>query len=294
METLTFDYVWDGALTTLLYLAATFLLFFIGKIAYQLFHPKIKVSDELVEKDNFAFSVAYVGYFIGLLLAIGAAVMGESYGLWIDLMDIGVYGLLTILLLNISIIINDKLILNKFSVKKEIIEDRNVGTGVVEGANAVATGLIVMGAVHGEGYDYSVGGPIATAIIYWLIGQVLMYVTSLVYNAILPYNVHDEIEKDNVAAGIGMAGAMIAIANLIRYALMHDFDSWIVTLEDVGLDVGIGLLFLPLARFLTDRILLPGQKLTDEIINQEHPNKGAALVEAFAYIGGSVLITWAL
>lgn len=294
MDSLTFDYVLDGVLTTLTYLVATFVLFIIGKVAYQLFHPKIKVSSELVEKDNFAFSVAYIGYFIGLLLAIGAAVMGESYGLWVDLMDIGVYGILTIILLNISIIINDKLILSKFSVKKEIIEDRNVGTGVVEGANAVATGLIVLGAVHGEGYDYAIGGPIVTAIVYWAIGQLLMYVTSLVYNAITPYDVHAEIEKDNVAAGIGMAGAMIAIANLIRFALMHDFESWIVTLEDVALDVGIGLLFLPLARLLTDKILLPGQKLTDEIINQEHPNKGAALVEAFAYIGGSVLITWAL
>lgn len=294
MDTLTFDYVLDGVLTTLSYLAASFILFFIGKIAYQLFHPKTKVAEELVEKDNFAFSVAYVGYYVGLLLAIGAATMGESNGLFVDLMDIGVYGILTIILLNISIIINDKLILNKFSVSKEILEDRNVGTGVIEGANAVATGLIVLGAVHGDGYDYNVGGPIVTAIIYWLIGQVLMYVTSRVYSAMVPYDVHAEIEKDNVAVGIGMAGAMIAIANLIRYALMHDFDSWIVTLEDVGLDVGIGLLFLPLARFLTDKILLPGQKLTDEIVNQEHPNKGAALVEAFAYIGGSVLITWAL
>jgi hypothetical protein len=47
-------------------------------------------------------------------------------------------------------------------------------------------------------------------------------------------------------------------------------------------------------RFITDKILLPGQNLTDEIINQEKPNIGAALVEAFAYIGGSVLITWCL
>ena len=293
-DALTFDYIWDGVLTMLIYLAASFVLFFIGKVVYQLFHKDTKVSDELVEKDNFAFSVAYVGYFIGLLLAIGGAVMGESYGLWVDLMDIGIYGLLTILFLNISIIINDKLILRKFSVKKEILEDQNVGTGVIEGANAVATGLIVLGAVHGEGYDYSIGGPIVTAILYWLIGQGLLFVTSLVYNAILPYDVHDEIEKDNIAVGVGMAGALIAIANLIRYALMHDFDSWIVTLEDVGLDVAIGLLFLPLARFLTDKILLSGQKLTDEIVNQEKPNVGAALVEAFAYIGGSVLITWAI
>ena len=282
----------DGILSSLVYLIASFVLFMVGKFIYQLFHPKVKVGYELLEKDNFAFSVAYVGYFIGLLLAIGSAVYGESEGLIIDLMDIGVYGILAILLLNISIIINDKVILRKFSVKKEILEDRNVGTGVVEGANAVATGLIVLGAIHGEGHGE--GGPIVTAVIYWLIGQALMFVTALVYNAITPYDIHKEIEKDNVAVGIGMAGAMMAIANLIRFALMHDFEDWSVTLENVGFDVGIGLVFLPFARLLTDKILLPGKNLTDEIVHQENPNKGAALVEAFAYIGGSVLICWAL
>ncbi len=282
----------DGIITTAIYLAASFLLFVIGKIVYQLFHPKVKVAHELVERDNFAFAFAYVGYFIGLLLAIGSAVMGESSGLWVDLMDIGVYGLLAILLLNLSIIINDKVILRHFSTKKEILEDQNIGTGVVEGAIAVATGLIILGAIHGEGYGD--GGPIVTAILYWILGMVLMFVTSLVYNAITPYDIHEHIEKDNIAVGIGFAGAMIAIANLIRFALMHDFEDWLITLEDVAIDVGIGLVFLPLARLLTDKILLPGQNLTDEIINQERPNCGAALVEAFAYIGGSVLITWAL
>lgn len=282
----------DGIITTAVYLAASFILFVIGKVVYQLFHPKVKVAHELVRNDNFAFAFSYVGYFIGLLLAIGSAVMGETGGIWLDLMDITVYGLLAVLLLNLSIIITDKVILRHFSTKKEILEDHNIGTGVVEGAMAIATGLIILGAIHGEGYGD--GGPLVTAVLYWILGMVLMFVTSLVYNAITPYDIHEHIEKDNIAVGIGFAGAMIAIANLIRFGLMHDFESWLITLETVGIDVGIGLIFLPLARVLTDKILLPGQNLTDEIVNQERPNCGAALVEAFAYVGGSVLITWAL
>ena len=238
------------------------------------------------------FAIAHVGYFIGLLLAIGSAVLGESGGLIDDLINIGIYGGLSIILLNLSLIINDKLILSKFDLKKEILEEKNVGTGIVEGANAIATGLIVLGAIHGEGYG--TGGPIVTAVIYWLLGQGILYITTLVYNLITPYDIHDHIEKGNVAVAVGYAGSIIAIANLIRFALMHDFESWVVTLEDVGIDVLIGLLFLPIARLMTDKILLPGQKLTDEIINQEHPNVGAGLVEAFAYMGGSMLIVWAL
>lgn len=282
----------DNALSTLIYLAAAFILFYAGKVVYQLFHRKINVNHELVENDNFAFSVAYVGYFIGLLLSIGSAILGDSYGLWIDLMDIAIYGLLAILLLNLSVIINDKIILSQFNVKAEIVDQKNIGSGVVEGAMAASTGLIILGAIHGEGFG--AGGPIVTALLYWLLGQLIMLITAKVYNIITPYDIHEHIEKGNVAVGIGFAGALIAIANLIRFALMHDFESWTITLQGVAVDVGIGLLFLPIVRFLTDKILLPGQNLTDEIINQEHPNNGAALVEAFAYIGGSVLITWVL
>ena len=94
--------------------------------------------------------------------------------------------------------------------------------------------------------------------------------------------------------GLGFAGAIISIANLIRYGLMTDFFSWTESLINVGLDVGLGLLFLPVVRLFTDKILLPGRNLTDELINQEHPNIGAGLIEAFAYIGGSVLITYSL
>ncbi len=102
------------------------------------------------------------------------------------------------------------------------------------------------------------------------------------------------MEKDNVAVGLGFAGALIAIANLIRFGLMPDFISWGESLTNVGIDVAIGLLLLPIARYLTDKILLPSQSLTDELIHQEKPNVGAGLIEAFAYIGGSVLITLCL
>ena len=282
----------DGLLTTLTYIAVSFLLFFIGKMAYQLFHPRVKVAYELVENDNLAFAFAHVGYFIGLLLAIGSVMLGESEGLVNDLMGIGIYGLLSIVLLNLSLIINDKIILSNFDLKKEIFDDKNVGTGIVEGANAVATGLVVMGAITGEGYGES--GPIVNVLVYWILGQVILFVTSKIYNLMTSYDVHDHIERGNIAVAVGYSGAIMAIGNLINNALAHDFDSWMVTIQDVGFNVIVGFAFLPIARFLTDKILLPGQKLTDEIINQEDPNVGAAIVEAFDYIGGSMLIVWAL
>lgn len=274
------------------YVFGAFIMFFIGKLVYDFLHKKFDVKSELVEKDNFAFSIAHTGYLAGVLLAIGSSIVGPSNGIFTDFVDMAIYGGLSIILLNISIIICDKVILRKFSVYKEIIEDQNEGTGVVEAAVAIASGLIIFGAVSGESGGIAHG--IFTAVVFWAVGQVVLILTSIIYNLTLSYNVFDEIEKDNVAVGVAFAGILIAIANLIRFAVSGDFISWTKSFSNIGIELIIGLLLLPVVRFLADRVLLPGRKITDELVNQEKPNIGVALIEAFAYIGGSVLITWCI
>ncbi len=290
------------------YIFMAFFLFWVGKRAYQLFHPTIDVQNELVIKDNFAFSIAHTGYFIGVLIAIGGTIVGETNGLIADLFDMLVYGLLSILLLNISIFINAKIILRQFSVEKEICTDRNEGTGLVEAASAIASGLVISGAVSGDAiaplwslidgssdcFSYGPYMGIINTIQFWLIGLVLMVFTAWFYNKILPYNALDEIEKDNVAVGFGFAGALVAIAILVSHALSGDFEGWIATFTKVGFEMGIGLILLPVARLLADKILLPGQNLTDELVNQDKANIGAGLIEAFSYIGGAILVTWCI
>ncbi len=282
----------NSFLLFLIYLSSSLILLFIGKWAFKLRKSKINFSHELVEKDNLAFSFAYVGYFAGLILAVGSAIYGESNGLIVDLVDMGIFGLLAIILLNLSSTIMDKITLSKFSIWKEITEDRNAGMGIIEGANYLGSGLIIFGAITGESGNLLFG--IYTALLYWVLGQVLILISTALYNKLVPYDIHEEIEKDNVAAGIAYAGLIIAMGNLIRNGLMGNFDNWVDTLMEVGYEAGIGIIILPLIRTLVDKILLPGQNLSDEIANQETPNSGAALIEALGYIGGSMLIIWCI
>jgi uncharacterized membrane protein YjfL (UPF0719 family) len=278
----------DTLITSLIYLALSFALFIIGKLVFKLFHKEVEVAKELVEHDNLAFAVAHVGYYVGILLAVGSAIVGPSHGLVQDLIDISIYGLLSILLLNIALIINDKIILRKFSIREEISGKQNLAVGVAEGAIAVSTGLILLGSVSGE------GGSVLTAVVFWALGQVLLILTALFYNVITKFDLYEQLAKANVAVAVGFAGALISIANLIRYGLSGGFETWQENLANVGIEVGVGLVFLPLVRTVADKVLLPGQNLTDELVNQAKPNLGAAFVEAFAFIGGSILITWSL
>ncbi|MCK5075885.1 MAG: DUF350 domain-containing protein [Calditrichia bacterium] len=275
----------DMVVTGIIYLVAIFVLFIIGKFVYDKTNPRFNLKYELVEKDNFAMALAVVGYYFGLVMALGGVLLGDSSG-WInDLIDIFMYGLLAIVLLNISVFINDKVILYKFDNIKEIIDDKNPGTGIVEAGNHIANGLILYGALSGE-------GGIVTALAFWFLGQIVLVLITWIYNLMTPYDLHKEIEKDNTAVGIAFSGALIAIGNIIRIGIAGDFISWQENLTTFALFVVFGVVLMPILRLATDKILLPGRKLTDELVNQEKANLGAGAIEAFSYIAASFMLGW--
>ncbi|MBT7271689.1 MAG: DUF350 domain-containing protein [Nitrospina sp.] len=278
----------DHILSSLIYLGSCFAVFALGHLVFIIFRKNYNIKDELVEKDNMAFALVLSGYYLGLTFAIGGVIAGPSAGLENDLIDMLIYGPLAIVLLNLSALINNRFILSEFDIRKEILEDQNSGTGVVEFAVFVATGLNIFGAIFGE------GGSIVTAIAFWALGQTVLVLIGKYYNLITKYNIHEHIEKDNVAVGIGFAGALIGIGNLLRAASAENFISWEENLMTFTLYMLVGLILLPVARILTDRILLPGRSLADELVNQVKPNQGAAFLEASSYIGASFLITWCI
>ncbi len=278
----------DTAVFALIYLVCAYSLFWVGKVVFDLIHREFKVNDELLKKDNTALAVSLAGYYFGLILVIGGAIVGPSVGLVDDLIDIFLYGMLAIVLLNVSTVINNRLILYQFDNTTEIIRDHNVGTGVVVSATYIATGLILFGAISGE------GGTIWTALAFWGLGQCALIVVSLLYEKITPYSIHDHIERNNTAVGVAFAGALIGMGNILRYAVSGDFESWETNLTTFGLYAGIGLLALPLIRIATDKILLPGASMAAELVEQERPNLGAAFIIMFSYIGSSFIIGWCL
>lgn len=270
------------------YFISCFLLLIIGRFVYKALHPKINMNHELVEKDNFAYSISMVGYFIGVVMTMAGALIGESKGLMTDLVLILVYGGTGIVLLNISMFINDKFILHKFNVKNEIIENQNLSVGAVEGASMIASGLIIMSTLLQVKLSY------LEVLLVWAIGEAVLIASIFVYEKVLRHSVHGHIENRNLAAGVSVSGVLIALSILVTMSLLktvYYFDS---PLANVGIFVLIGFIGLPLIRIFCDKILLPGQKLTQEIYDQEKPNVGAACIEAFSYISSAFFISWCL
>lgn len=284
----------DSIILSVILIAGFYLLFYLGKKVYSLVHRDYDLEKELVHKDNPAVALAITGYYTGLVLSIGGAIVGPSNGFASDIIDLLLYGSLSIVLLNISCVLCDKIILYRFRMTDELVRDRNQGTGAVSMGVSVASGFLIYGAVSGE------GGTLWTAVSFWAIGQVILIIAGLVYNRILSFDIHEEIEKDNVAAGVGFAGALIAVGIVVGLAAEGDFTSWSEDLPHfMGISI-VGLVLLPIIRFLTDKVLLPSVNLSDEIIGLKPdksietrgPNVGAAYIEAFSYIAGAFIICW--
>lgn len=286
----------DELVLGIIYIVVFFALFYIGKKVYTVLHRGFDLNTELVDKDNPAVSLAVTGYYSGLVLSLGAAVVGPSRGIILDLIDLGLYGMLGIVLLNASIFLCDRIILSRFKIEEELIRDRNLGTGAVLFGISVASGFIIFGSVSGP------GGGILTAVVFWILGQILLFIAAQVYGRMLSFDIHAEIEKDNVAAGISFAGALIALGIVVGLAAEGEFVSWADNLSGYLSYALAGLVSLPIIRWLTDVLLLPGVKLSDEIqgfrpdktIEERGPNIGAAYIEAFSYIAGAFIIYWCI
>jgi uncharacterized membrane protein YjfL (UPF0719 family) len=265
------------------YLAVVLVLLVIGKLVYDLLHRRFVLRTELVEKDNLAVALAVAGYYLGLVIVLGGVVSGPaSFNLFDDVIGLVIFGVLGIVLLNLSAWINDKVVFSKFDNEKEIVEDRNAGMGAVEGGNYVAVGLITAGAMSGE-------GGLLPGLVFWVLGLVALIVAGLLYDKITSYDLHEQIEKDNVAVGVAFAGVLVGFGNIIRLAGDGDFVSWNESLTEFGYYTLVGLILLPLIRIFADKVLLPGASLSDELV-QDRPNLGAGFIEAVSYLAASMLI----
>ena len=274
---------WDQILTGFIYLAVVLVLVVIGKWVYTALHRGFVLRTQLLEKDNLAMALTIAGYYLGLAIVLGGVVSGPGSGMLTEnVIDVVIFGLLAIVLLNLSGWINDKIIFSRFDNQKEIIQDRNIGMGAIEGGNHVAVGLITAGALSGE-------GGLLSGAVFWVLGQVGLIVAALMYNKMTSFDLHHEIERDNTAVGVAFAGVLIGFGNIIRLAGEGDFVSWTQSLSEFGYYAVVGLLLLPLVRLFADKVLLPGTRLTDELV-QDVPNVGAGAIEATTYLAASILI----
>lgn len=275
----------DKTLVGLSYFGVVIAMLFIGKVIYDKTTP-YDFDDELTNKDNKAFAVALAGYLAGLAIALSGSLMASGQDLYYDWLSLAVTGLIATIFMRLTVVINDKLILYKFDNNKEIIQDRNVGTGFVQAGSCLAAGFMLCGVLAGD--SGSLVDRIVDVGIYWAIGQAILVASGLVFQWITPYDVHKVLEDDdNMALGVTFGGFLVAVGLIANAALRGATSNIIAELPTVAIWSFFGLLLLSLMMVIVDKVFMPKSKLSDEIVRDK--NSGAGAIAAIGFLSVAIL-----
>ena len=274
----------------LLYLLMVLAVFYIAKKSFGWLAP-YDLDEQLTTADNKAVAVAFSGYLFGVGMILLSVLQGEEHGgdaasialAWLGDMGWTVgWCLGGIALMHVARLINDKVVFYRFSNVKELVEDRNLGTGAVECGSYIGSGLIIHAALSGESAGV-VDGILSTLLLF-AVGQLFFILFGLLYQGVTRFDLHEQIEKDNAAAGVsaGMNGVAMGVL-LSGYIKVSD------SLPGLGVWFLIAVFLLLTSRYMVDKWILPGALLDEEI--EHDKNWGAAFVEGAAAIAIAFIIT---
>ena len=277
-------------LTYLPFYAYALVLAFVGCFLYQK-TSKFSFTHELAERDNPAFAAVLAGYVIGLVIALSGAFPSSSETFSEAATTMSISGVLAILLMRASLLINERFILAKFSMTDELLRDRNLGTGLAVAGGSIGTGIIIAGALTGESDGYLLA--IRDIVIYWSLGQLLLVVGAQIFYATAGYDVQHSLEHhDNPASGASLGGFLISLGILLGAILRYSSSSILEEMSITIVEVVIGGMLLLLTRFLTEKLILPKVNVAHEISVQK--NAAAGIISAAASIVTALLLAAAV
>ena len=280
----------------LVYVGIGLVVLGIGKLVQDLLTP-YKINNQLRTKDNVALALSITGYYLGIVIVFLGAVyqpftlivdegLGFTTDYWQDVLEVFLYSLAGIAVLNVARIAVDKLVLYQFSTEKEIIEDQNAGTGAVEAGVYVAVSLVIAGSVSGEG-----GGP-ETSLAFAALGLLTLVLYTLFYQLTTSFNIHDEIERENVAVGVALAGNLLAIGVVVLKAVFGDFVNWEEALAGFFTFAVFGFVLLLVIRLVIDLLMFPRVKIANELTIDR--NLGVAFIEGALVVSASLILFFAI
>jgi uncharacterized membrane protein YjfL (UPF0719 family) len=286
----------------LIYVALGVVVLVLAKFARDL-TTRHKLDEEIVQKKNLSEALRIGGYFFGVVLVFVGAVYQPTYLAQVDIglgfnADFGfdvlrvfLYSIAGIVALNLVRIVMDRLVLYKFDVEKEVIQDQNVGTGAAEFGINVATGLVLAGVLSGSGGQSEISEALIS-LAFFVLGQIVLVLFALSYELTTSFDIHEEIEKDNAAVGVAFGGNLIAIGLVMLKALSGDFQGWLQGITEFVIFAIVGFVLLYVLRLLVDLLLLPRVRVSEEMSSNK--NVGVAVVESAVVISSSLILFFAI
>ena len=241
-----------------------------------------KTDEELTSRDNPAFGLALSGYYLAVVaIYIGTVRPAEGY-VWQSFVATAAWSVAGIVALALSRTLMNATLISGARCSDQIVSSRNLAAGAVEFGVYVSAGLVLAGALREP------GGTVVTALVFFLLSQIVLLVLGRLYQSLAGYGIAKEICSGNLAAGTAFGLTLIALSLLMVKATSGEFIDWPTNLSFFAFDAVVGFILLMGLRWVTDLALLPNARIADEVVRDRNTNAG--LMEGVIAIGVALLI----
>ena len=257
-------------------------------------------DDVEIDNGNVAVGLRRAGLYLGIAIALSGAMKGTSNGFFPDLFQLMIDGLIITGFMFSSRFINDYVMLGNISNDQECVKITitpegkkirgNSAVGMVEAGMSVATGFILNGAISGTGGTFIEG--IASAVLFFILGQMALLLFGFLYELTTPFNVRNEIQNNNLAAGIGLGGTLIAFGIILKASLSGPFTGWTHDILSFCLYTIYGIIMLLIFKTVIGKLLLPTTSIAVEI--KEDRNTAAMIVVECAINAVAIIIAFSM
>lgn len=242
----------------------------------------------LTDHDNPAVGLAVAGYLFGVIWTVTVLLSAPGDGLWQDILDVLLYGVLGIALLTVVSILTCRLFLGMHV--RDQLEDHNVSAAIVVAGVYVATSLTYSGALDGE------GGGFLLLLLFFVLGQLALLGMTYVFRWLTSYDDVQEIASGNIAAALALSGLLIAMGIIVGNAASGNFTTLADSIVSFVLGLLVFLIFYPVRQVVVQGLILGGRlSLRAILLDQEiarDRNTAAGLLEAVSYVSTALFIVF--
>ena len=256
---------------------------------------KVNSTEELAQKDNFAFGVSVAGSILALGIVLTGAITGENAPSYqMEIVGMLAYGIFGLVLIKIGRVIQDKVALHHLD-KTELIKEQNLTIGIIDAAGAIATAIIIRAVLLWvDGLDISTFIAITCGFI---VAQAVLVIVTRIRESNYAKNnqkdcLQEALSEGQLALAIRYSGQVISTALAVTAAshfLIYSPETLVLNL--IGWLV-FGIIMTILVAILTSlakRIVLWGINLVEEV-DQQH-NIGVASIEMATSIAIALILS---
>jgi len=257
-------------------------------------------DDVEIDNGNVAVGLRRAGLYLGIAIALSGAMKGTSSGFFPDLFQLMIDGLIITGFMFSSRFVNEYMMLGKINNDQECVKiiitpegkkiTGNSAVGMVEAGMSIATGFILNGSISGIGGSFIEG--IASAGLFFILGQMALLLFGFLYELTTSFNVRNEIQNNNLAAGIGLGGTLMAFGIILMASLSGPFTGWAHDILSFCLYTVYGIIMLLVFKTVIGRLLLPTTSIATEI--KEDRNVAAMIVVECAINAVAIIIAFSM